>query len=605
MNAPVVCALALRDYALIGDCHGAALVGRNGSLDWCCFDRFDADPCFWRLVDPAGPALRIAPQRPEAAANRRYRPDTNLLETSFEVGAAVLVVTDFMPVWCSDAVGGTHLEAPGVVVRMVEAHQGDVLVRATLWRSATGFRGATTARFPLSVLSDIDIPNEDFDIEFVVRAGQRHCFVLSGQVEVATRILKEVDQTFARTEQFWTQWRAQGRYVGPYTDAVYRSALTLKMLTFAPTGAIVAAPTTSLPEVIGGSRNWDYRYSWIRDAAFTLHALAVLGYATEAQGFCEFLRLCCVGTGPRMQIMYGIGGERDLPEVDLTHLAGYAGSRPVRVGNAAYLQRQADMYGELLDWAHLYHSLGAPVDKVLGQMVHEAADAVCRNWRQPDHGLWEARTPPRHYVYSKLMMWVALDRAIELMGAQRGWLETRDALLADIRAHGVSSNGHLVQCYGSDEMDASLLLTPFLGVPLERSVVDATLAAVEQRLRQGDYVRRYLSDDGLPGHEGAFLMCSFWLVDALLVQGRGEDGRALFERLLTRANDVGLYAEEMEVEDHAFLGNFPQAFTHLALINSAVNLELYAQGGAAALCGTHADRAARDVAPISRTHISS
>ncbi|WP_420812620.1 glycoside hydrolase family 15 protein [Nitrosococcus wardiae] len=408
----------------------------------------------------------------------------------------------------------------------------------------------------------------------------------------------------AVTCAFWQEWCGRCRYRGPYAERVQRSALLLKLLTFAPTGAIIAAPTTSLPEALGGTRNWDYRFSWLRDSTFILHALVALGYSGEARRFCEFLCQCCVrSTLPNLQVLYGIGGETKLTERELIHLNGYRGSQPVRIGNAAYRQRQADIYGELANWALLYHALGQPIDSTLEEIIRGAADYTATHWMDPDQGIWEMRSELRHHVHSKIMSWVALDRAIRLLGPNPHWERARNAVLTTILERGIDPEGtHLIQAFDYRDMDAAFLLVPLLDVPIDRAILVRTVAAIERRLRVGDYVHRYLAPDGLPGTEGAFLICSFWLVDALLALGRAEEARALFERLLAKANDVGLYAEEIDPADEAFLGNFPQGFTHLALINSAIHLQLYAQGGEAALGGTHADRVRRAIGDKDHIH---
>lgn len=588
--------LPIRDYALIGDCHGAALVGRDGAVDWCCFGRFDADPTLWRLLDARqGPYCQILPEGELLAVERRYLPETNVLETRFIIAEGSIRVLDFMPVWrAPGAPDDTVLTAPKVLVRIVEGVHGRVRVRAHVRQPARAFAESGAIPEPLAMATDTGHDPEDV---FVLTAGQRRRFVLGASGKAGREAVETADAALEKTVDFWERWTALCRYRGPHEGPVRRSALALKLMTYAPTGAIVAAPTTSLPERIGGERNWDYRYSWVRDAALSLHALVTLGYRAEAKGYYRFLRLCCIDTLPSLQILYGIEGETDLTERPLCHLDGYRGSRPVRTGNAAHGQRQLDIYGELLDWAYLYEQVGEPLEPDLGSLVDDIANYVAEHWREPDHGIWEMRTPPRQFVHSKLMMYVALDRALRMRGPNPRWMVARDAIMDQVRAQGIKpGSGHLVQAYGSDEVDAALLLVPLLGVPISDTTMDRTLAAIERRLRSGDYIRRYLSDDALSGSEGAFLMCSFWFADALLASGRPAESRALFERLLAQANDVGLYAEEVDPGNDAFLGNFPQAFTHLAIITTAVHLQLAARRGLDSLSGTHADRAVRAAA---------
>lgn len=597
----------IREYALIGDCHGSALVARNGSIDWCCLRRFDAEPVLWRILDAArGPALDISPAE-DARLERAYLTDTNILRTVFASSLGRCSVTDFMPVGRNPGAAPNDyvsLAAPGWVVRIVEGLEGLSRVRVRYRQAEAPFGETDTsdtrasAEPPLAhVLYVSDRPAEaipSIDTLMQFAAGDRRVFVLAPASDAGCAPAAQAGELLEITTAFWQEWCGRCCYRGPYDDAVRRSALVLKALSYAPSGAIVAAPTTSLPEEPGGVRNWDYRYSWLRDSSFVLQAFAALGYSGEARRFCEFLNLCCVRTLPALQVLYGIEGETELAERELVHLAGYDGARPVRVGNGAYRQRQVDVYGELADWALIYHQLGEPIDATLEAMLRGIADHVAIHWQEPDQGIWEMRGEPRHHVHGKVMAWVALDRALRLLGDHSGWQKARSDVMQAILAHGIDrEGGHLVQAFDLHDVDAALLLIPLLGTPLERSVLEKTVAAVEHRLRAGDYVERYLTPDGLAGSEGAFLICSFWLVDALLMLDRANEARELFERLLAKSNDLGLFSEEIDPMSNSFLGNFPQAFTHLALVNSAIHLQLHDTGGASALAGTHADRAKR------------
>lgn len=583
----------IRDYALIGDCHGAALVATDGSIDWCCLGRFDADPVFWRILDAAkGGFFHIHPEG-EYEAERAYLPQTNILRTTFRTAGGRVALTDFMPVGRAPGAQAddyVSLNAPGWLVRIVEGLEGRVWLRIRFKSAARAFAHAAGAEAGLFGESGEMARKVDTLIE--IAAGDTKSFVVSTGSKALVK--DGAGELLSGTRGFWEEWSKLCCYEGPYRDAVQRSALALKLLTFAPSGAIVAAPTTSLPEQPGGERNWDYRFSWLRDSSLVLSALMPLGYSGEARRFCEFQRFCCIQTLPRLRIMYGVGGETELRERSLDHIEGYLKSRPVRIGNAAYCQRQIDIYGEILDWLSTLRALGEPIDETQERMTREVADYVVEHWQEPDQGLWEMRCEPRHYVHSKLMCWVALDRALKLAGDNEAWRKTRDAILAAIREQGVHpQGGHLTQAFGLRQTDASLLLTCSLDLPVEKELVVRTIEAVEAELRVGDYVRRYLTPDGLPGSEGAFLICSFWLVDALLFAGRADEARALFERLLAKGNDVGLYAEEIDPASEALLGNFPQGFTHLALINSALRLLLHDRGGQAALSGSHGERARR------------
>ncbi|MGR3650647.1 MAG: glycoside hydrolase family 15 protein [Roseovarius sp.] len=591
--------LPLRDYALLGDCHGAALVGRDGAVDWFCPGRFDAQPACWALLDAdKGAVLRVAPSDSFEVA-RRYLDGTNILCTTFTTSAGRVKVTDFLPV--RSATGAAEpfveLDAPGWLVRVVDALEGQCTLDLDYDPGACAFDPAAGESPDMRLFQQGAAPAARLAQRLELRAGDRRILVLAPAAAQDDAPVRQAEDLLQATTGFWRGWSEASCYGGAYSAAVQRSALTLKALAYAPTGAIVAAPTTSLPEDIGGGRNWDYRYSWLRDSAFILQALGGLGYGAEAGGYCAFLGSCCVQTLPDLRVLYGIDEGSVTEERELAHLDGYAGSTPVRVGNAAADQLQLDIYGEVADWALGYDALGGPIDETLRTMLEGIADHVVKIWDEPDQGIWEMRAAPRHYVHGKAMAWVALDRAIRLLGERAPWCAARARILDTLRSHADDgAEGGFRQTLADGGMDAALLLLPMLGLPVSDTALDRTVRAVERSLRQGDYVMRYRldeTDDGLDGCEGAFLICSFWLVDALLCTGRAEEARALFERLLEKANDLGLYAEELDPQDDAFLGNFPQAFTHLALINSAINLDLYDTGGADALRGTHADRIAR------------
>lgn len=592
----------IRDYVLLGDCHGSALVSRDGSIDWCCLGRFDAPPAFWRILDAnRGGFFQLCPEG-VVSSERAYLPRTNVLRTTFLTENGRVSLTDFMPVGRvpgSAADDFVTLHAPGWLVRIVECSAGRVRMHVRFASAANAFiapdGGPEAPVEEAALYTDRGRSDREVDEVIEISAGQRRTFIVApAAASQVIDVAAAGGHLLATTRSFWEEWLGRCCYDGPYNEAVHRSALVLKLLTYAPTGAVIAAPTTSLPEDPGGERNWDYRYSWLRDSSLVLSALAALGFDGEARRFCEFQRLCCARTLPRLQIMFGIGGETELTERTLDHIAGHLDSRPVRIGNGAYHQRQADVYGELLDWVLMLRAMGEPTDETQEQMIRGIADHVAEHWCEPDQGIWEMRADPRHHVHSKLMSWVALDRAIRLCGEDPTWCRERDAILNSILERGVDPKGdHLVQAFGFDGMDAALLLAPALGAPLDDGLVARTVEAVERELREGDYVRRYRTLDGLAGGEGAFLICSFWLIDALLFLGRGEEARALFERLLGKMNDVGLFAEEIDPVTGAFLGNFPQGFTHLALIGSAVNLMVYEAGGADALNAIYAERVAR------------
>jgi GH15 family glucan-1,4-alpha-glucosidase len=598
------------DYAAIGDCHGSALVALDGGIDWCCLDRFDADPLFCRLVDAArGGFLSTAPVASHTVS-RAYLNDTNVLRTEFTSDSGRVVLTDFMPV--GRAPGArihdyVTLRARGWLIRRIECIAGEIAVRVA-YRPSVAF-GALPVRLERAhggiaiaaggavLHSDLDLKiHDDYaDGEAILRAGERR-FVVVGMPRLHVSV-EEIERLLGITCAFWREWIAYCRYGGPYAQSVRRGALVLKLMTYAPTGALVAALTTSLPERIGGERNWDYRYCWIRDASLVLQALASLGYSGEVTRFFRFMDDALEAPVEQLQIMYGIRMERVLTERRLEHLEGYAHSRPVRTGNGAYSQRQTDLYGYLLEGALAYKALGGKISSQEKRAYARVVDFIAACWQESDFGLWESRAGPRHFVHSKAMCWVVVDRAIRLVGERPDWVALRDRIWDEIMARGRASEGHFVQSLAPDRpfMDASLLQLAMMGAPVDAKTLERTRIAVERELREGDFVHRYRSDDGLEGAEGAFLVCSFWLVDALLFDGRGQEARELFERLCNHANDVGLFAEELDAASGAFLGNFPQAFTHLGLVASAVNLELFEKYGAPALQGTYADRARRAV----------
>jgi alpha,alpha-trehalase len=597
----------IEDYALIGDCHGGALVSRNGSIDWSTLLRFHDDPEFFRLLDHRGGFWDVV-VADLLAVTRSYVRNTNILETRFETGSGTLLVTDFMPVGrtrTASAHDYVTLNAPGWLVRRFECLEGDVAFTTRFRPNAANFsldaprlrieekRICAPGGLAMYHRGDASLSEEGAQVRFALSKGERQTCVLT-RVAPLFDPVERADELHRVTLAFWTEWSEYRRYRGPHDEAVARSALALKLLTYAPTGAMVAAPTTSLPEEIGGERNWDYRYSWIRDSTFALFALSVLGYSGEGHRYSHFLRRRCLREGSTLRIMYSVDGEPFLPEREIEHLEGYRGSAPVRIGNEASEQPQLDVFGEVLDWAELRVALGSKLDADEKALIVGIADHVCLTWHLPDHGLWEVRCEPRNFVHGKAMAWVALDRAGRLLGDRDIWQKNREAILRAIMEEGCFGDPpFLAQSFGAQETDAALLQIPLLNLPLPQELVSQTMRRIEADLREGDFVYRYKSGDGLSGGEGAFLSTSFWLVEAMLLEGRAKEAEALFERLLGHANDVGLFAEEIHPASGAFLGNFPQAFTHLALISSANLLYLYKKSGREALRGTNADRARR------------
>jgi GH15 family glucan-1,4-alpha-glucosidase len=583
---------AIEDYALIGDCTTAALVSRQGGIDWLCWPRFDSPACFAALLGTSEHGRwRIAPADPKARIRRAYRGDSAVLETRFVTADGEVGLIDFMPVG----------EGFSSLVRIVEGRAGRVDMRLALalrfdygtevpWVTRlVGEAGLTAVAGPDMVVlrTPVALRGEDLTTkaDFTVAAGETVPFVLTYEASHrACPPAVEPLHALARTEEFWRDWSGRCTYRGPYQPAVRRSLVTLKALTFAPTGGIVAAPTTSLPEMLGGSRNWDYRFCWLRDATLTLLALMDAGYYDEAQAWRDWLQRSIAGSPDRIQIMYGLAGERRLSEWEADWLPGYQGARPVRIGNAAHDQLQLDVYGEVAD--ALFHARdgGLEVTPSTWDLQLNLTEHLATIWANPDEGIWETRGGRRHFTHSKVMAWVAVDRAIRsaehfgLAGPLDRWRALRDTMHADICARGFDAvRNTFVQSYGGHELDAALLLIPLVGfLPPDDPRVRGTLAAIERELLVDGFVRRYDTGqgvDGLPPGEGAFLACSFWLADNYALQGRHGEACALFERLAGLCNDVGLLAEEYDAASGRQVGNFPQAFSHIALVNTALALE--------------------------------
>ncbi len=579
----------IEDYALLGDTNTAALVSRAGSLDWLCAPRFDSPACFAALLGrPEHGRWLIAPGGEPRAVRRRYRDGTLVLETEFETCDGAVRLIDFMRCPRRDE----RID----VLRLVQGLRGTVPMRMELvmrfdygrivpWvRRVDGGLRAVAGPESLRLRAPVELENEGFATRarFSVAAGQSAAFSLSWSP--SHRALPEApdaERALESTDAWWRAW--SGRYAGegPWRDAVLRSLMTLKALTYGPTGGMVAAPTTSLPERLGGGRNWDYRYCWLRDAAFTLYALLASGYIDEARAWRDWLLRAVAGRPEQLQVLYGIAGERRLPEIELDWLPGYAGSAPVRSGNGAHRQLQLDAYGSIMDMMHVARKHNVDYDHEAWRVERVLLDALESRWREPDASIWEVRGRPRQFTYSKVLAWVAFDRAVKavekhgLEGPVDRWRKLRDAVHRDVCDNGYdSSRNAFVQYYGSSALDASLLMISKLGfLPASDPRMAGTVEAIRRELAPDGFVRRYLQqDDGVDGlapGEGAFLPCSFWLADNLAMMGRRDDARKLFERLLAVRNDVGLLAEEYDPRARRQLGNFPQALSHIALINSA------------------------------------
>ncbi|WEH42559.1 glycoside hydrolase family 15 protein [Streptomyces sp. NBC_01218] len=597
----------IEDYALIGDMQTAALVCRDGTVDWLCLPRFDSHAIFagllgteehgfWRLgpLEPEGPEgdAGTGGGEPPAADRRRYRGDSLILESEWDTPRGTVRVIDFMP----------PRDGAPQLIRIVEGVSGRVPMRSSLrmrfsygritpWVHKVDSRTVAVAG-PDSVWLDTPADTYGKDLttysDFTVSPGDRIAFTISWQPSHhEPPALPEPEVSLEATARFWEEWVAQCTYHGPYREAVIRSLITLKALTYAPTGGIVAAPTTSLPEEIGGVRNWDYRYTWLRDAAITLSSLLRTGYREEARAWREWLLRAVAGDPENLQIMYGIAGERELGEAELDWLPGYENSGPVRVGNGAADQLQLDVYGEVTEALHLAHMTGlARNDYAMGLQL-KLISYLENHWYEPDEGIWEVRGPRRHFVHSKVMAWVAVDRTIKLIesgdvdGPLERWRELRDDIHRDVCDRGYDRERNtFTQSYGSKELDASLLLIPQMGfLPPDDKRVIGTIEAIQRELSTEDgFVLRYPTSgddagvDGLEGDEGAFLACSFWLADDLAMIGRVDEARQLFEKLLSLRNDLGLLAEEWDSRLQRQVGNFPQAFSHVPLIDTALRL---------------------------------
>ncbi|MGO8925213.1 MAG: glycoside hydrolase family 15 protein [Xanthobacteraceae bacterium] len=579
----------IEDYALIGDCRSAALVSRDGSIDWLCWPRFDSEACFAALLGNRDHGRWLVAPRDKARITRQYRPNTLILETHFETAEGAVVLVDFMPFH------GERSE----IVRLVHGTRGRVRMHTELilrfgygaivpWvtRLETGVLRAIAGPDMVLLRTPVHLKGKNMTTvgEFTVMRGETIPLALSyARSHRPVPPARDPTASLEATEKFWKDWTEKCRAAGEWTDAVRRSMITLKALTYAPTGGIVAAPTTSLPEQIGGERNWDYRYCWLRDATLTLLGAMHAGYYEEAEAWREWLLRAVAGSPDQLQIMYGIAGERRLSEWVADWLPGYEKSAPVRIGNAAHTQLQLDMFGEIMDVHHQARRGGLTTNDSGWDAQIKFLEYLARIWREPDQGIWEMRGPAQHFTYSKVMAWVAFDRTIKsaesfgLEGPLDEWRNLRDEICDDVCTRGYDKKlGTFVQAYGSEQLDASLLLLPNVGfLPVTDPRIAGTIKAVERSLLRDGLVMRYSTEDvedALPPGEGAFLACSFWLVDVYILQERLEEAENLFRRLVGLCNEVGLLSEEYDPSSKRLIGNFPQAFSHVALVNSAYNL---------------------------------
>jgi GH15 family glucan-1,4-alpha-glucosidase len=594
----------INDYGLIGDMHGSALVGKDGSIDWCCIPRFDSPALFSSILDSnKGGFFKLAPTN-VTDVSRRYRPNTNILETSFTTGSGSGVLIDFMPVHRHPAMPREALEVTDHqrVVRILHCtggrldfemdcyprfDYGTIVPHASLSSPNTGMAHGGADAVSVYCSARLTVVKDGFRSRGAIFEREKLYATVSNQPTFSHRseplTPAGLEQELSKTSTFWEGWSAQCTFQGEHRDAVLRSALTLKALTYAPSGGIVAAPTTSLPESLGGARNWDYRYTWIRDATFALYALSIIGFTAEARAFKDWLEWSTSGRARDLQVMYGLGGERRLTETEIPELDGYQRSRPVRIGNGAYSQFQLDIYGEIMDSAHIFRKFGGSMDPEYWEYLRRVVNFVIDHWREPDEGIWETRGGRQHFVFSKVMCWVAMDRAIKaatslgLPGDVDAWRAVRAEIWNEVMAKGYSpARQSFVQCYGNTNLDAANLMLPLVGfIPATDPKMRSTIRAIQKELtNQQGFVYRYKDfDDGLGGNEGSFTICTFWLADNLIHMGELDEARKLFDSAMGCANDLGLLSEEFDSETGNMLGNFPQAFSHLAMINTAVLLQ--------------------------------
>lgn len=582
----------IKNFGLIGDGHGCGLISREGEVSWLTFRRFDAPPACWSLLDDIkGGSLQIKLPH-DFSWSQRYLENTNILVTEARNSKSVLFIYDFMPVGRRRGSGTyeyTRLDSPHALFRILNV-EGSPLDVEILFNK--------TQMDPENPLSKIylsggknEISEISHDEKIQLKPGEDYGIILS-DVPNPFIDIREIKKSFFITRSFWKEWLEFSLYRGPHKDIIERSALTLKLLIHSHSGAILAAPTTSLPECIGGVRNWDYRYCWIRDATFTLYALSYLGYSGEADAFADFISKICENSSGPLKVLYDSNGGSQLPERELPGVHGFRGSRPVRVGNEAAAQTQLDTHGEFLDWAHLHLSLGGKLSDSVYRKIRFTSDWVSRHWKDKDRGIWEIRSAEEDHTYSKIMCWVALDRAEKILRDPSLYFQEKCEIEIFVKSRCVVE-GRLVRSPQNRGLDASLLLTMAVGFPISEEVYEKTVNAIMEKLFHFPFVKRYEGEDGINEGEGDFLVCSFWLINALLYLDRADEAERIFSALLEKLSPLGLLSEEYDRETESFLGNFPQALSHLALIETASYFEVYKKKGRAALWGSHADRALR------------